>query len=1223
MGYVKQVTIQGFKSYKDQTQIEPFSPRCNVIVGRNGAGKSNFFGALRFVLGDEEHTLSRDDRLRLLHEGSGSAVMSAYVEVCFDNTFDRFHTGQPEWLLRRTIGTKKDEYSINRKNHTKAEVQQILESAGFSRSNPYYIVPQGRITALTQMTDLERLRLLKEISGSNVYETRRADSLKLLADTDSKCKNTDSLVATINERLDELEGEKEELEAWSKSDRERKSLMYTMKTREEHDYQARIEAIDTLEEQGRDIRENNEATFLQNEEDIAQINSDINKQQGEMEVLRADRKQYEGDRKSATMERAKVELELKSLEDSQSGADQAKRSRDQQIKSLRQQIRAREAELEQLLPQYSAKQEEENAVAEQLRDSEAHRKRLEEKQGRTAFYNNKRERDDALRTEIEETNANLSRKKAVLMSTNEEIEALQIDIKRLENEISGLRSSIESEGDAGVDLAAKVQQAKDAHKALDDENKNLAREMNKINTQLRTAEDELRKVDQNCSRLLDRGHYEGLRSLRHYQKEGSLSGVHGTIADLLDIPEQYRTVVENAAENAMFSVVVEDDSISSKIIDRLQKEKSGRLTFIPLNHISPSDATFPTKSDMQPLLPKLRYDGRYAAAMKFVFGNTVICPNLDACKSYSKQYNVRAYTPDGDTQSRKGLMRGGYHDPLKSKVGAYRKSVECRTLVEQLQRSRDDIEHKASQIRQQITAAHSEILRRQHARTQGENSFEPMREELRVKSNALGDTRNDLVRKQKTAADLQSAINQLGAQQEDWEKEIKSDFKKALSRDEEQMLVTLTKTVQDLKRQNARVQEERTALQVQKTQAELDLSVNLQPNLDSLVAQQSGSTGSKSQSVQLRESMRALDTVNQVIANLDEQLEETDNMIEELGAKLVQLEASKAEKESANRKIATAMEKHEQQISRKDADRSRFKVQLDKVRKEIRDLGALPEDVDRKYTRWDDAKIARELTKANSALKQFAHVNKKAFEQYESWTRQRKTLTDRRAELDTSRKSIENLIAVLDQRKDEAIARTFRQVAKAFHEVFQALVPVGQGRLIISRRSDADARGHDEDEDVSDSEDRQETQARKGSKVAEYTGVSIAVSFNSKHDEQQRVSQLSGGQKSLCALALIFAIQKCDPAPFYIFDEIDANLDAQYRTAVAEMLQKLSGQGGKDGSGGGQFICTSFKPEMVLVADKCYGVSFSNKTSSIDVVPQEVALEFVKEGDAKAGPDAA
>jgi structural maintenance of chromosome 3 (chondroitin sulfate proteoglycan 6) len=937
--------------------MEPFSPKCNVVVGRNGSGKSNFFAAVRFVLGDDYYLLSREQRQNLLHEGSGSAVMSAYVEVCFDNTEDRFQTGKPEFFLRRTIGAKKDEYSVNRKNATKAEVQQILESAGFSRSNPYYIVPQGRISDLTRMGDVARLKLLKEISGSNVYETRRADSLKLLADTDNKCKNTDSLVATINERLDELEGEKEELEKWSKNDKERRSLMYTMKSREEADLQARIENIDVLEEQGRDIRENNEAFFLQNESDIAQIESDLSKRRGDLEVLREDRVQHENDRKSATLEKAKIELELKSLEDGRSGAEQAKRSRDEQVKALQRQIRTREAELSQLLPQYTAKQEEEDAVAEQLRDSEAHRKRLEEKQGRTAFYSNKRQRDDALRTEIEETNANLSRKKAVLMSTNEEIEALQNDIKRLEDEINELRSTIDSEGDASVNLAAKVEQAKDAHKALDDEHKNLAREQNKVNTQLRTAENDLLKAEATCSRVLDRGTSDGLETLRRYQSEGPLPGVHGTIADLLEIPEQYQSVVENAAEGALFNVVVDNDNVSTKLIDRLIKDKTGRLTFIPLNRIHAPDMNLPTKSDMQPLLPKLRYDDRYDVAIKHVFAKIVICPTLDACKSNAKQYNVRAYTPDGDNASRKGQYRGGFHDPSKSKLAAYRKLVECRTQVEELKKRKQDIDREAQQKRLQITAAQSEVLRREHARKQGEDSFEPMREELRVKNNALRDIRGDLVRKQKTAADLQSAINQLGAQQEDWEKEIKSDFKKALSRDEEQMLLTLTKTVQDLRRQNARVQEERTALQTQKVQAELDLSENLQPTLDSLLAQQGGSTGSNSQSTRLRECKRALDTINQSIAHIDQQIEETDGLIDEIRAELVQLEESKAEKEATNRKLATTMEKHEQQILRKDTDRSRFKAQLDEVRKDIRNLGTLPEDVDRKYSRWDAAKV--------------------------------------------------------------------------------------------------------------------------------------------------------------------------------------------------------------------------------------------------------------------------
>jgi len=241
-------------------------------------------------------------------------------------------------------------------------------------------------------------------------------------------------------------------------------------------------------------------------------------------------------------------------------------------------------------------------------------------------------------------------------------------------------------------------------------------------------------------------------------------------------------------------------------------------------------------------------------------------------------------------------------------------------------------------------------------------------------------------------------------------------------------------------------------------------------------------------------------------------------------------------------------------------------------------------------------------------LKKYGHLNKKAFEQYNSFTTQRDSLTKRRKELDDSQASIQELVEVLDQRKDEAIERTFKQVSKEFASIFERLVPAGRGRLVIQRKTDQRMREDGESDD----------EAREN--VENYTGVGISVSFNSKHDEQQRIQQLSGGQKSLCALALVFAIQQCDPAPFYLFDEIDANLDAQYRTAVAQMLEEIStqqseGDGeGEDGEGSGmsgQFICTTFRPEMLLVADKCYGVTFHNKTSKIDTVSRKEALQFV------------
>lgn len=223
----------------------------------------------------------------------------------------------------------------------------------------------------------------------------------------------------------------------------------------------------------------------------------------------------------------------------------------------------------------------------------------------------------------------------------------------------------------------------------------------------------------------------------------------------------------------------------------------------------------------------------------------------------------------------------------------------------------------------------------------------------------------------------------------------------------------------------------------------------------------------------------------------------------------------------------------------------------------------------------------------------------------------------RRTELDASQRSIKELIEHLDERKDEAIERTFKQVSKEFATIFEKLVPAGHGRLVIQRRTDKRQVDPEESDDV-----------QRGN-VENYTGVGISVSFNSKTlDEQQRIQQLSGGQKSkssfpisiwvpvansdqgLCALCLIFALQQTESSPMVIFDEVDANLDAQYRTAVAALLQSISDEAGT------QFICTTFRPEIVLVADKCYGVTFSNKASSIDVYSSEEALNFV-DGEAK------
>uniref|UniRef100_UPI0035A3D6C6 Structural maintenance of chromosomes protein 3 n=1 Tax=Homo sapiens TaxID=9606 RepID=UPI0035A3D6C6 len=217
--YIKQVIIQGFRSYRDQTIVDPFSSKHNVIVGRNGSGKSNFFYAIQFVLSDEFSHLRPEQRLALLHEGTGPRVISAFVEIIFDNSDNRLPIDKEEVSLRRVIGAKKDQYFLDKKMVTKNDVMNLLESAGFSRSNPYYIVKQGKINQMATAPDSQRLKLLREVAGTRVYDERKEESISLMKETEGKREKINELLKYIEERLHTLEEEKEELAQYQKWDK--------------------------------------------------------------------------------------------------------------------------------------------------------------------------------------------------------------------------------------------------------------------------------------------------------------------------------------------------------------------------------------------------------------------------------------------------------------------------------------------------------------------------------------------------------------------------------------------------------------------------------------------------------------------------------------------------------------------------------------------------------------------------------------------------------------------------------------------------------------------------------------------------------------------------------------------------------------------------------------------------------------------------------------------
>ncbi|KAI2626458.1 RecF/RecN/SMC protein [Hypoxylon sp. NC1633] len=1190
--YIKQIIIQGFKSYKDQTVMEPFSPGTNVIVGRNGSGKSNFFAAIRFVLSDAYTQMNREERQALLHEGSGSAVMSAYVEVIFDNSDDRFPTGNKEVVLRRTIGLKKDEYSVDKKVSTKSDVSNLLEAAGFSRSNPYYIVPQGRVTALTNMKESDRLNLLKEVAGTQVYESRRAESLKIMTETNNKRSKIDELLDYIKERLEELEEEKEELRGYQDKDRERRCLEYAYYHKDQVATQDALEELEESRQGGIDGTDGNREAYNAGVKVIASLDAEIHKLQQQMELLRIDRRQLDEDRRDSAKTIANAELAVKSLSDTKSAQEQAKQQHDAELEEVKAAITQRETALKKLNPDFDKAKRKEAEIKQALDTAEANRQRLFTKQTRGSQFKSKGERDAWLRKEIDDLNVTLSQQRATRLDADEEVKSIQTGIQQLEDEIATLRQKNEGFGDERLGLAEEVTSAKDVLDKLNEERKLLRREDDKLETIIANARGELDSAERELSYTMDRVTSRGLATLQRLRREGDFPGAYGTLAELMDVNEAYRLPVEQVAGASLFHYVVDNDDTATKLANELQRIRGGRITFMPLSRLRPRNMNLPRANDAVPLLSKIQFDAEYEKAFQQVFGNTIICPNLTIAGQYARSHGVHGVTPDGDTSNKRGAMTGGYIDTRKSRLEAVRGVNKWRGEYEQLKSRAVDIRKQIEQKDQEITAALGEERRMAQRLRQMEDGYGPLLAELNAKNNQVDRERDHLEAAISRRNIVERNMNQFQDNLSAHEAELASDFKKVLTANEEKQLETLGATVQKLQKEWNEISSQRRELESRKRKLELDLRTNLQLKLDQLTSQgfEAASGGSSS----LKDARRELKRAQATASSVHDKIQTNYQQIEAAESRVASLEKEKAEKEAQQQEIARQIKKQEKRMDKNRQMKGLLTTRAAELAKNIRDLGVLPDEAFEKYERYEYKTVVSRLKKVNDALKKYKHVNKKAFEQYNSFTNQQEQLLKRRKELDQSQSSIEELVAHLDQRKDEAIERTFKQVSKEFATIFQRLVPAGHGRLVIQRRADRRP-----DPDDSDEEQR--------SSVENYTGVGISVSFNSKTaDEQQRIQQLSGGQKSLCALCLIFALQQTESSPMVIFDEVDANLDAQYRTAVAGLLQSISSEAGT------QFICTTFRPEIVHVADRCYGVLFRNKNSTINCVSTEQALDFVE-----------
>ncbi|XP_075011133.1 structural maintenance of chromosomes protein 3 isoform X3 [Calonectris borealis] len=1099
--YIKQVIIQGFRSYRDQTIVDPFSSKHNVIVGRNGSGKSNFFYAIQFVLSDEFSHLRPEQRLALLHEGTGPRVISAFVEIIFDNSDNRLPIDKEEVSLRRVIGAKKDQYFLDKKMVTKNDVMNLLESAGFSRSNPYYIVKQGKINQMATAPDSQRLKLLREVAGTRVYDERKEESISLMKETEGKREKINELLKYIEERLHTLEEEKEELAQYQKWDKMRRALEYTIYNQELNETRAKLDELsakrETSGEKSRQLRDAQQDARDKMEE----IERQVRELKTKISAMKEEKEQLSAERQEQIKQRTKLELKAKDLQDELAGNSE-QRKLDQDLNE----VKARVEELDR------------------------------------KYYEVKNKKDELQ-----------SERNYLWREENAEQQALAAKREDLEKKQQLLRAATGKAILNGIDSINKV--------------------------------------------------------LEHFRRKGInqhvLNGYHGIVMNNFECEPAFYTCVEVTAGNRLFYHIVDSDEVSTKILMEFNKMNlPGEVTFLPLNKLDVRDTAYPETNDAIPMISKLRYNPRFDKAFKHVFGKTLICRSMEVSTQLARAFTMDCITLEGDQVSHRGALTGGYYDTRKSRL-------ELQKDVRKAEEELGELEAKLNEnLRRNIERINNEIdqlmNQMQQIETQ-QRKFKASRDSILSEMKMLKEKRQQsektFMPKQRSLQSLEASLHAMESTRESLKAELGTDLLSQLSLEDQKRVDALNDEIRQLQQENRQLLNERIKLEGIITRVETYLNENLRKRLDQ-VEQELNELRETEGGTVLTATTSELEAINKRVKDTLARSDDLDNSIDKTEAGIKELQKSMERWKNMEKEHMDAINHDTKELEKMTNRQGMLLKKKEECMKKIRELGSLPQEAFEKYQTLSLKQLFRKLEQCNTELKKYSHVNKKALDQFVNFSEQKEKLIKRQEELDRGYKSIMELMNVLELRKYEAIQLTFKQVSKNFSEVFQKLVPGGKATLVMKKGDVEGSQSQDEGEGSTESERGSGSQSSVPS-VDQFTGVGIRVSFTGKQGEMREMQQLSGGQKSLVALALIFAIQKCDPAPFYLFDEIDQALDAQHRKAVSDMIMELAEHA--------QFITTTFRPELLESADKFYGVKFRNKVSHIDVITAEMAKDFVED----------
>lgn len=1150
MTIIKELVAKNFKSFAKKVEI-PFGEKFNVVIGPNGSGKSNIVDALCFVLGKSSAKgLRAEKSANLIYNGGKDKdpAKEAEVSIFFDNEKKEFPINTKEVKISRFVrhnGTSI--YKINDETRTRQQVVDLLGAANIDPDG-HNIMLQGDIIRFTEMRGTDRREIIEEVAGISVYEDKKEKALSELNTVQNKLNEVEIIMKEREGYLRELKKDRDQAIKYKEIEQNVKSSKATYLSLQIKDKETLRDEIEgKIKKHQQEIESIAKKTKTISDEvdnfkkQIETINSDI-ELKGEKEQIKLNK---EIDDLKTTI--IKNEAKKENLETEIGRIKSRKEQLEKNVKDIDEKIIELEKEKENLKKQENNVNFDKKGVEESL-------KKIKEKLGFS--------KEDDLNIKIDDIEKEIEEKQRQINTLHDDKEKILRQESELQFKINSIDSQLERLSGLKKEDQKNIEDLKDKRgdfkKVLGDLEKALDSD-SKINNDLGILRKNLILRNEDLVRLNARqiSAKEFILGDLAIKKVLELKkGIFGTVGSLGNVSSRYSLALEVAAGARIKSVVVEDEEVARKCINYLKENKLGVVTFLPLNKIKPIQADNQTKqlanaNGVKGLAVDLvKYDAKFKNVFSYVFGNTLVIDDLNVAKKIGIG-NARMVTLEGDLVETSGAMIGGYR---RKTAGSF-KEGDVEVDILKLEKEVKELKDKINKFEDDKIKSEEFILKLKEKKSILEVEIVTLEKKTGIKE--------DMPDLKKEKQDLTNNLKSIQSEVKNYDGKVKGVF---------ESIENLKNKRNEIRKklQDPKVIADLNQLEELKQKSELKL-VEIRTEVKNIEIQLTN--------IHLAEKER----IKTILKNQDKEVEQFEKEIKELGASLEKDKKDLKEKEISEKKFLNdfkglfnkrnifndKVNKRENFIAR-EQDRIKFIEQrvntfaIDRARiiGEIEGLNA-------EFEEFKEEKIRRgitieqlryEIKQFENQLKNIGNVNLRALEVYEKVNEEYGKLQEKVDTLKMEKEEVINLMNEIDSKKASIFMKSFRTLEKNFAEIFSQLSTKGQAHL-----------------EIEDPEHLFES------------GVDIKVKLTTK--KFMDIKSLSGGEKTMAALAFIFAIQENNPASFYIMDEVDAALDKRNSELLSKLIEKYAANA--------QYIVISHNDSVITEADRIYGISMQEGISKV------------------------